>query len=178
MVFQLNRFSCPSHAGTCKINFLTRLPMSFTPITVPRVELLLLLLLFPFYDYFSFSLFYLDPPINVTIISFSWSFVVINWTSPFHGRAIDFADLYRVIAKSNEEEVTVPTTETHARIDGLKQLTNYSLNVQAWNGLGYGPFLVTGILFRTPGKKRCSVVLKYDLIITGILTEKVFICRC
>lgn len=41
MVFQLNRFSCPSHAGTCNINFLTRLPMSFTPITVSLLRLLL-----------------------------------------------------------------------------------------------------------------------------------------
>jgi len=101
---------------------------------------------------FSFSLLYLDPPFNVTIVSFSWSFVVLNWTSPFHGRAIDFADLYRVIARSSKGEVTVTTTQTHARIDGLKQLTNYSLNAQAWNGLGYSPFLVTGIPFRTPGK--------------------------
>lgn len=110
--------------------------MSSTPITV----------------FFSFSLLYLDPPINVTIVFFSWSYVVLNWTSPFHGRAIDFADLYRVIAKSREGEVTVTTTVTHARIDGLKQLTNYSLNAQAWNGLGYGPRLVTDIHFRTPGK--------------------------
>ena len=101
---------------------------------------------------FSFSLLYPDPPINVTIVSFSWSFVALKWTSPFHGRAIDFADLYRVIARSSEGEVTVTTSQTHARVDGLKQLTNYSVNAQAWNGLGYGPFLVTGIPYRTPGK--------------------------
>lgn len=121
----------------------------------------------------------IDPPINVTIISFSWSFVVINWTSPFHGRAIDFADLYRVIAKSNEEEVTVPTTETHARIDGLKQLTNYSLNVQAWNGLGYGPFLVTGILFRTPDHDECaddSHMCHVNAVCSN--TEGSYTCEC
>ena len=121
---------------------------------------------------FSFSSLYLDPPINVTIVSFSWSFVVINWISPFYGRAIDFADLYRVIAQSNEEEVTVPTTETYARIDGLKQLTNYSLNVQAWNGLGYGPFLVTGIPFRTPGKKAMFSGLKIRFSHHHILTGR------
>lgn len=142
MVFQLKRFSCPFHARTYNINSHNRL----SDVIHSNQYYLFLTITF------SFSLLYLDPPINVTMVSFGWSFAVLNWTSPFHSRAIDFADLYRVIARSSEGEVTITTTQTHARIDGLKQLTNYSLNAQAWNGLGYGPFLVTGIPFRTPGK--------------------------
>ncbi|KAJ7315640.1 hypothetical protein OS493_038530, partial [Desmophyllum pertusum] len=44
----------------------------------------------------------------------------------------------------------VVATETHARIDGLKPLTTYLLNVQAGNDLGDGPFLAEDIPFRTP----------------------------
>lgn len=89
---------------------------------------------------------------NVTIVSISWSHVILNWTSPFHGKDIDFADLYRLNVTSNKDKITVTATGTHARINGLKQLTDYVLNAQAWNGLGYGPALVTDIHFRTPGK--------------------------
>lgn len=89
---------------------------------------------------------------NVTIVSLSWSHVILNWASPFHGENIDFADLYRLNVSSNKNTIIVTATETHARIDGLTQLTDYLLNAQAWNGLGYGPSLVTDIQFRTPGK--------------------------
>ncbi|XP_078354871.1 uncharacterized protein LOC144639420 isoform X2 [Oculina patagonica] len=98
----------------------------------------------------------LDPPMNVTIVSISWSHVILNWTSPFHGKDIDFADLYRLNVTSNKDKITVTATGTHARINGLKQLTDYVLNAQAWNGLGYGPALVTDIHFRTPDHDECA----------------------
>lgn len=77
--------------------------------------------------------------------------MILNWTSPFAETAVDFADRYRLITRSNKDKIDITTNKTHARIDGLKQLTNYLLNLQAWNGLGYGPFLRTDIHFRTPG---------------------------
>ena len=88
----------------------------------------------------------------VSIVSRSWSHVVLNWTSPFYGGTVDFADLYRLIIWSYKDKIAITSNETHARIDGLKQLTNYLLNVQAWNKLGFGPFLSNNISFRTPGK--------------------------
>lgn len=92
-----------------------------------------------------------DPPRNITIISLSWSHVVLNWTSPFYENAVDFADRYRLIIRSNKEKIVITTSKKHARIVNLKQLTNYLLNLQAWNAMGYGPFLKTDIHFRTPG---------------------------
>ena len=89
---------------------------------------------------------------NLTIVSISWSHVILNWTSPFHGKDIDFADMYRLNVSSNNDKIILTANGTHARIEDLTQLTDYSLNAQAWNGLGYGPPLVTGIYFRTPGK--------------------------
>ena len=89
---------------------------------------------------------------NLTIVSLSWSHIILNWTSPFHDQAIDFADRYLLIATSNKNNIIITATETHARIDGLKPLTTYLLNVQAGNDLGDGPFLAEDIPFRTPGK--------------------------
>ena len=109
---------------------------------------------FPSRHYEQFNCFFIaivEPPRDVIIVSVSWSHVILNWTSPFSGTAVDFADSYRVEARTNKEKIVVITTKTHARIDGLKQLTYYLLNVQAWNGLGYGPYLDTDLHFRTPG---------------------------
>lgn len=89
---------------------------------------------------------------DVSIISRSWSHVVLNWSSPFYGRSVDFADSYRLTISSKKDKISILTSETHARIDGLKQLTNYLLNVQAWNELGFGPSLPEDISFRTPGR--------------------------
>lgn len=106
-----------------------------------------------------------DPPRNISIVSLSWSQVILNWTSPFYEAAIDFADQYRLIIRSKKEKVVVTTYKTHARIDGLKQMTNYLLNLQAGNRLGYGPFLDIDIHFRTLGKFNSFYVpLKYNFI--------------
>ena len=114
----------------------------------------------------NFSMFkFTDPPSNIAIVSLSWSQVILNWTSPFNEAAIDFADQYQLIIVSKKENVVVTAYKTHARIDGLKQVTNYLLNLRASNRLGYGPFLDTDIHFRTPGEFHSFYVpLKYNFI--------------
>lgn len=120
-----------------------------------------------------------EPPRDVIIVSVSWSHVILNWTSPFSGTAVDFADSYRVEARTNKEKIVVITTKTHARIDGLKQLTYYLLNVQAWNGLGYGPYLDTDLHFRTPDHDECSDSSHMcDMNADCINTKGSYSCEC
>ncbi|XP_068677449.1 uncharacterized protein [Montipora foliosa] len=97
-----------------------------------------------------------DPPRDVTILSLSWSHVFLNWTSPFNQTTMDFADRYRLVLISTHETIWIQTNRTFVGIDGLKQKTKYELNLQAWNRLGYGPFLKSDIHFRTPDHDECA----------------------
>ena len=84
-------------------------------------------------------------------MSVGWSYLILNWTSPFQKTIVDFADMYRVIITSRNDKIVITTATTYARVDGLKQLTNYFVNVQAWNKLGFGPFIGRNINVQTPG---------------------------
>ncbi|XP_068728395.1 uncharacterized protein [Montipora capricornis] len=97
-----------------------------------------------------------DPPRDVAILSLSWSHVFLNWTSPFNQTTMDFADRYRLVLISTHETIWIQTNRTFVGIDGLKQKTKYELNLQAWNRLGYGPFLKIDIHFRTPDHDECA----------------------
>ena len=97
-------------------------------------------------------LFFSDPPRDVTILSSSWSSVVVNWSSPFNETTIDFVDLYQITVLSAQEPVIIQTNKTFVHIDGLKQLTEYRLLVQAGNRLGLGPPLGRGKHFWTKGE--------------------------
>lgn len=88
---------------------------------------------------------------NITFLSVSWSNVILNWSSPFHDAPLDFADQYELIITSYKRYIMITTNKTQARIDNLTQLTSYELNIQAWNRLGYGPFLKEKVHFITPG---------------------------
>ena len=113
--------------------------------------------------YFEFS----DPPRDVTILSSTWSSVVVNWSSPFNEATIDFADLYEITVLSAQENVVIQTNKTFVHIGGLKQLTEYLLLVRAGNRLGFGPPLGRGKRFRTKGES----VFRYENIIHQAVKE-------
>ena len=105
----------------------------------------------------------LEPPRDVVIVSVGWSHLILSWISPFNGTAIDFADSYLLIVSTNKEKVmNITTTKTHARIDGLKQMTYYLVSLQAWNKLGYGPPLNPDIHFRTLGNRTRNKINNYS----------------
>ncbi|CAH3170094.1 unnamed protein product [Porites evermanni] len=121
-----------------------------------------------------------EPPRDVVTVSVGWSHLILKWISPFNGTAIDFADSYLLIVSTNKEKVmNITTTKTHARIDGLKQMTYYLVSLQAWNKLGYGPPLNPDIHFRTLDRDECSDN-SHDCDENAICsnTRGSYICKC
>ena len=89
-------------------------------------------------------------PGNITVVSLDWDSVSLLWDPPPAGSW--FVDSYRVVVASGRDTRVVTSAKPRVRVDRLKQLTNYWVNVEAGNKAGYGPPMHSFLRFVTPGK--------------------------